>query len=125
MKMRRNMILVAADRDLRLLVSDAASDGVTELRHIRAADLERGEAPAEPETRAARFPKMIADFVESEWRKGGYDRLTLVARASVLRAMRQELPDRLRDRIAVVLDRELIDRPLREITGHLRAADAI
>lgn len=125
MKQRRNMILVAADRDLRLLVSDESDRGVTELRHIRAADLDRGAAQAEPETRSARFPKMIADFVESEWRKGGYDRLTLVARASVLRAMRQELPDRLRDRVAAVLDRDLIDRPLREITGHLKEVHAI
>lgn len=125
MKQRRNMILVAADRDLRLLVSDDVGEGVTELRHIRAADLDRGAAQAEPETRAARFPKMIADFVESEWRKGGYDRLTLVARASILGAMRQELPDRLRDRVAAVLDRDMIDRPLREITGHLKAAHAI
>ena len=125
MKTRRNMILVAADSDLRLLVSDDIGDGVTELRHIRAADLDRGEAQAELETRSARFPKMIADFVESEWRTGGYDRLTLVARASILRAMRQELPDRLRDRVAAVLDRDLIDRPLREITGHLKAVHAI
>lgn len=125
MKKRRNMILVAADRDLRLLVSDDVGDGVMELRHIRAADLDRGDVQAEPETRAARFPKMIADFVETEWRKGGYDRLTLVARASILRAMKQELPDRLRDRVAAVLDHDMIDRPLREITGHLRAAHAI
>lgn len=125
MKQRRNMILVAAERDLRLLVSDETDTGVTELRHIRAADLDRGDAQAEAETRIARFPKMIADFVESEWRKGGYDRLTLVARASILGAMRQELPDRLRDRVAAVLDRDLIDRPLREITGHLKEVHAI
>lgn len=125
MKQRRNMILVAADRDLRLLVSDESDKGVTELRHIRAADLDRGDAQAEADTRNARFPKLIADFVENEWRKGGYDRLTLVARASILRAMRQELPDRLRDRVAAVLDRDLIDRPLREITGHLKEVHAI
>ena len=125
MKKRRNMILVAADRDLRLLVSDDAGEGVMELRHIRAADLERAEVLADPDARAARFPKMVADFVESEWRKGGYDRLTLVARASVLGEMKRELPDRLRDRVAAVLDREMIDRPLREIAGQLRAVHAI
>jgi len=121
MKSRRNMILVAAERDLRLLVTEGADDDVRELRHVRAADLDRAADP----NRLGRFPKMIADFVESEWRKGGYDRLTLVAKAQMLRDMRQELPDRLRDRVAAVLDRDLIDRPLREIRGHLKAVHAL
>ena len=122
MKSRRNMILVAAERDLRLLVAEDADDDVRELRHVRAADLDRA---ANDPGRLGRFPKMIADYVESEWRKGGYDRLTLVAGAQMLRDMRQELPDRLRDRVAAVLDRDLIDRPLREIRGHLKAVHAL
>jgi protein required for attachment to host cells len=122
MKTRRNMILVAAERDLRLLVAEGQDEQVRELRHVRAADLDRGAAET---GRLGRFPKMIADFVESEWRKGGYDRLTLVAGAHMLREMRQELPDRLRDRIASVLDREMIDRPLRDIAGQLRAVHAL
>ena len=122
MKTRRNLILVAAERDFRLLVSDGSPDTVQELRHIRAADLDR---TTPEENRLVRFPKMIAEFIETEWRKGGYDRLTLVAKAQMLRDMRQELPDRLRDRIASVLDREMIDRPLRDIAGQLRAVHAI
>ncbi len=123
MKSRRNMILVAAERDLRLLVADGDDDQVRELRHIRAADLDRA-APIDV-GRRVRFSKLIAEFVESEWRKGGYDRLTLVAGTEMLRDMRQELPDRLRDRIASVLDREMIDRPLRDIAGQLRAVHAL
>ncbi|MEN9410127.1 MAG: Bacterial archaeo-eukaryotic release factor family 12 [Pseudomonadota bacterium] len=123
MKSRRNMILVAAERDLRLLVADGDDDQVRELRHIRAADLDRA-APIDG-GRRVRFSKLIAEFVESEWRKGGYDRLTLVAGTEMLRDMRQELPDRLRDRIASVLDREMIDRPLRDIAGQLRAVHAL
>jgi len=122
MKTRRNMILVAAERDLRLLVADGSEEPIKELRHVRAADLDR---MANDGLRLGRFPKMIADFVETEWRKGGYDRLTLVAGTQMLRDMRQELPDRLRDRIAAVLDREMIDRPLRDIAGQLRAVHAI
>lgn len=124
MKTRRNMILVAAERDLRLLVAEGSDAPVVELRHVRAVDLDR--AAATPDALSmGRFPKLIADFVESEWRKGGYDRLTLVAGAQMLRDMREELPDRLRDRIAAVLDREMIDRPLRDIAGQLRAVHAI
>lgn len=124
MKSRRNMILVAAERDLRLLVAEGTDRSVKELRHVRAADLDRIQTAGES-VRLGRFPKMIADFVETEWRKGGYDRLTLVAGAQMLRDMRQELPDRLRDRIASVLDREMIDRPLRDIAGQLRAVHAL
>jgi hypothetical protein len=116
------MILVAAERDLRLLVS--AEEGLVEVRHVRAADLDRAFLTLEG-NRLGRFARMIADFVEHEWRKGGYDRLTLVAAPIVLGAMRQELPDRLRDRVSAVLDSEMIDRPLREIAGLLRAAHAI
>lgn len=121
MRSRRNMILVAAEKDLRLLVSEGAGQNVTEMRHLRAADLVRGAS----EGRIARFAKGIADHVEAEWRKGGYDRLTLVAGASMLRDLRQELPDRLRDRVAAVLDRDLIDRPVRDIAGQLREIHAI
>lgn len=124
MKTRRNMILVAAERDLRLLVSEGQGLGVTEVRHIRAADLDRQPGNTE-RSRLARFPKLIADLVEMEWRKGGYDRLTLVAGTQMLCAMRQELPDRLRDRVATVLDRDLINHPLRDIAGQLQAAQAI
>ena len=124
MKTRRNMILVAAERDLRLLVAEGTDPSIVELRHVRAADLDRTAATPDAQG-LGRFPKLIADFAESEWRKGGYDRLTLVAGAQMLRDMRAELPDRLRDRIAAVLDREMIDRPLRDIAGQLRAVHAI
>lgn len=124
MKTHRNMILVAAEKDLRLLVSEGAGQAVTELRHVRAVDLNRAQTGAE-DGRAARFAKGIAEFVEGEWRKGGYDRLTLVAGAVMLRAVRQELPDRLCDRIAAVLDRDMIDVPLRDIAGQLKAIHAI
>ncbi|MBU9696787.1 host attachment family protein [Rhodobacteraceae bacterium HSP-20] len=122
MKTRRNMILVAAEKDLRLLVSEGEGKGVTEMRHVRAADLARSSADP---GRISRFAKGIADYAESEWRKGGYDRLTLVAGTAMLRDLRQELPDRLRDRISAVLDRDLIDRPVRDIAGQLREIHAI
>ena len=122
MKSHRNMILVAAEKDLRLLVSEGVGQAVTELRHVRAADLARQDGDL---SRLARFSKGIADYVEKEWRKGGYDRLTLVAGAGMLREMRQELPDRLRDRVAAVLDRDLIDCPVRDIAGQLKAIHAI
>lgn len=119
------MILVAAESDLRLLVAEGSDTPVVELRHVRAADLDRAAAAVSGAPPMGRFAKLIADFVESEWRKGGYDRLTLVAGSQMLRDMREELPDRLRDRIAAVLDREMIDRPLRDIAGQLRAVHAI
>lgn len=122
MKQRLNMILVAAERDLRHLVSD--QDDVTELRHIRAADLGRALSSADG-NRLSGFARMIAVYIEMEWRKGGYDRLTLVANPSMLGELRQELPERLRDRIAAVLDRELIDRPLRDIARQLRSMQLI
>lgn len=124
MKAHRNMILVAAEKDLRLLVSDGTGQAVTELRHVRAADLNRAQAGQE-DGRVVRFAKGIAECVEGEWRKGGYDRLTLVAGSAMLRAVRQELPERLSDRIAAVLDRDLIDVPLRDIAGQLKAINAI
>ena len=124
MKSRRNMILVAAEKDLRLLVSEGTGQAVMELRHVRAVDLNRAQVGAD-DGRVVRFAKGIAEFVEGEWRKGGYDRLTLVAGAAMLRAVRQELPDRLTDRIAAVLDRDMIDVPLRDIAGQLKAIHAI
>ena len=124
MKTRRNMILVAAEKVLRLLVSEGSGQAVTELRHLRAVDLSRALSGQE-DGRVVRFAKGIAEFVEGEWRKGGYDRLTLVAGAAMLQAMQQELPDRLCDRIAAVLDRDMIDVPLRDIAGQLKAIHAI
>lgn len=124
MKTRRNMILVAAEKDLRLLVSEGSGQAVTELRHLRAVDLSRARSGQE-DGRVVRFAKGIAEFVEGEWRKGGYDRLTLVAGTAMLNAMRQELPDRLCDRISAVLDRDMIDVPLRDIAGQLKAIHAI
>jgi protein required for attachment to host cells len=124
MKTRRNMILVAAETDLRLLVSDGIGQTVTEVRHVRAADLSRAQS-GQDEGRVMRFAKGIAEFAEVEWRKGGYDRLTLVAAGNMLRDVRRELPDRLCDRIAAVLDRDLIDVPLRDIAGQLKAIHAI
>ncbi len=74
-----------------------------------------------PQSGVVRFPKMIAEDVQSATRKGGYGRLTRVAGPAVLPDIRREISDRLRARIAPILHSGMIDSPLRHIAGQFRA----
>lgn len=144
----RTLILLAADRDLRLIVASGPGKGLTELRAVTAADFPdvdvefhegrgRGRAGggggshgygddhSEAELERGRFAEKIAAVALGEWKAGGYDRIALVAGPKMLGALRDALPDSLNAKVAVELDRDLVKVALHDLPDHLGKVMAV
>lgn len=148
MHAHRTLILLAADRDLRLIVANGPGKGLAELRAVAAADFSdvdvefdegrgRGRAGggggahgygddhSEAEMERARFAEKIAMVALGEWKQGGYERLALVAGPKMLGALRHALPDSLREKVTVELDRDLVKLPIKDLADHLGKVMAV
>lgn len=146
MKSQQTLIIVAAEQDMRLFRQVGADEALTEVLHLKAADIddvaveftgERGreqggragghgvsysinDAHPQAELERGRFATHAAEVAAKEWDIGGYDRAVLVAGPKMLGAMRKDMPEALRAAIAQELGKDLVNFSPKDIAEHLR-----
>ena len=65
------------------------------------------------------FIREIAALLDTESKRGRYDRLVIVAPPKALGYLRQELSDHVRSKVSGELDKDLVHVPLHDLAGHL------
>jgi protein required for attachment to host cells len=137
MKPLKNLYLLAADRDFRLLCGSGSE--LVELAHRRADDfadvrdhfaaqqsrghtahvsydtVDRGAHLAEERSRFARH---VLAALEAEWSMGACDRIVLAAGPKMLGALRDVMPKALAAKVAAELPKDLIKTPLHDLPTH-------
>lgn len=145
MKSGQTLVIVAAEQDLRLFRHAVSGEPLAEITHLKADDFDdvavdfpqgRGRAqgghaggggsahslndahpPAELER--GRFARHAAQAVAAEWKAGGYTRAILVAGPKMLGALRDDLPEAVRNGITQEVGKDLIKLSPRDIAEHL------
>ena len=142
MKPIRTLILLASERQMRLVENAGVGKGVTEVATYSVDDLGKisaryADAPgvqrAAPgmggheferptsERRQQRedFAGHVLDETARIFQKNGYDRLVVAAAPKMLGALRDDMPDSLRSVLHADLDKDLVKTALNELPGHL------
>jgi protein required for attachment to host cells len=146
MKSQQTLIIVAAEQDMRLFRQVGTNKALTEVLHLKAEEMKdvaveftagRGRAqggraggggPAhglndahpQAEIERGRFATHAVEVAAKEWGTGGYDRAILVAGPKMLGAMREDMPDTLRDAIVTELGKDLVNFSPKDIADHLQ-----
>ncbi len=141
MKPVRTLVLLANEREARLLENDGVGKGLRQLRHVdRTAlsgeDIAYAERPGrsqaapggahhamEPPTseirqNRERFAADLTGLLEATWRKSGHDRLIVAAPPKMLGALRDRMPKPLAEALTGDIAKDLLHTPLDELPGH-------
>ena len=147
MHAKRTLIVLAADEDLRLVSHSGVGRGISEIRHLHAADFpdvdveftspvgrswggggtgkfgHETASKSEDVQERARFAAHVIAAIETEWRAGDYDQMILSAGPKMLGVLRDLMPKPLALRVAADLPKNLIKISLQDLPDHL--ADVI
>ncbi|MDJ0627015.1 MAG: host attachment protein [Rhodobacter sp.] len=141
MKPVETLVVLANEREARVLVNEGVGKGLRQLRHLSrkavsgdriayADDSGRSRSgpggahhkmePSSSEVRQNRetFAADLLGEVEKTWAKGSYDRLVISAPPKMLGAVRERLPTGLAEALTAELDKDLLHTPLAELAGH-------
>ncbi|SNX74622.1 protein required for attachment to host cells [Cereibacter ovatus] len=139
MKTPRMLILLASDKLCRLIAAEAGR--FTEIASHSAADFPdvdveftspppRGQSPAgtasftidprqsEAEQERGRFAAHVIAALESQWAKGGHDRIVIAAGPKMLGVLRDRLPKALAAQVMADMDKDLVKIPVHEMSPH-------
>jgi protein required for attachment to host cells len=140
MKQPRTMILLASEREARVLMNEGHGTGLKQIAHItpgfdpdeldwadqagRTFDsMGRGRHGKEPHTTVRelvrnRFARELADWLAEAARADRFDRLILTAAPPMLGALRGLLDAAVTDRLDADLAKDLVNIPLGDLGSH-------
>ena len=147
MKPVQTLVLLANEREARLLENDGIGKGLRQIRHldrnaVSGEDIAYADGPGrsrsgpggahhgmEPPTseirqNRERFASDLIGILEKTWARGGYDRLVISAPPKMLGALRGGLPKGLADNVSGELDKDLLHTPLADLPGHFSSVAA-
>ena len=134
------LIVLAAEKELRLLRHAGTGKGLDEVVHRHAggypdtdveytggpgrshaagAQFGHGDSHAEQDEERLRFAAHIVEEMSREWAGGTYDRILLAAGPRLLGVLRDRLPAALRPQVMAELDKDLVKVPIIDLPGHL------
>lgn len=140
MKAIATLIVLAADKELRLLRNEGGGKGLDEVVHRRAegypdSDVEFADSPtrghagrahfghdehnAEQVEERARFAAHIIEEMSREWAGGTYDRIVLAAAPRLLGVLRDLLPTEMKAHVMAELHKDLVKIPIIDLPDHL------
>lgn len=147
MKPVKTLVLVANDREARLLENEGVGKGLRQLGQVnRDAALDSGEGHGDQRGRSqaapgmarhgmepatdeeavtrARFATALAEMVAGDLTLGGHDRLIVCAPPKMLGALRDALPHEATAKLAADLPKDLVHTPLADLPKHFEAIAA-
>ncbi|MDJ0826850.1 MAG: host attachment family protein [Rhodobacter sp.] len=147
MKAVHTLVLLANEREARVLVNEGVGKGLRQLRHLDrdavsgdriayADDSGRSRSgpggahhkmePSSSEVRQNRetFAADLLTELDKIWAKGEFDRLAISAPPKMLGAIRDRLPKGLADKLTAEMDKDLLHTPLADLAGHFSGVAA-
>ena len=146
MKPITTLVVLAAEKELRLLRHAGTGKGLDEVVHRHASgypdqDVEytdraprshggaarfgHGERGDEEDAEMARFAVHVLDETAREWAGGTYARIVLAASPRLLGHLRDRMPAALKPHVVAELDKDLVKIPLADLPDHLGAVLAV
>ncbi|TCP44012.1 host attachment protein [Rhodovulum marinum] len=137
MKPVRTLVLIANEKEARLLANDGPGKGLTELSHFDKATETcfadtpgRGQAApgaarhgfepvtSEREQNREAFARDVLAVTDQAWAQGGYDRFVLGAPPAMLGALRAGMPADLAKALAADLNKDLLGVAAADLPRH-------
>lgn len=141
MKPVRTLVMVANEREARLLVNEGVGKGLIQIADVPRDSFKDAEVayadqkgrsqsgpggarhgmePSTSEQRQMRdrFAGHLGERLDAAWAKGSYDRLIVAAPPKMLGALRDAMPAALQGKLAGDLPKDLVRVPLNEMPGH-------
>lgn len=140
------LIVIAAEKELRLLRHAGTGKGLTEVVHRHAegypdTDVEytggqgrshvagvhfgHGDSHAEQDEERLRFAAHVLEETAREWAGGTYDRILLAAGPRLLGVLRDRMPAPLKAQVMAELDKDLVKVPVIDLPDHLGGVLAV
>ncbi|TCO71923.1 host attachment protein [Rhodovulum euryhalinum] len=137
MKPVRTLVLIANEKEARLLMNDGAGKGLAELSHFdKATETRYADTPgrsqaapgaarhgyerptSEREQNREAFARDVLKITGDAWAAGGYDRFVLSAPPAMLGALRDAMPADLGHALAFDLNKDLLGVAVADLPRH-------